>query len=74
MMNVIDAGQGATGAVDLNNRTLMVKLISSGGAATVSLNGKTVALPASMINYEDFPGNYDEFTVLSGTVDWVAFG
>lgn len=74
MMNIIAAGQGATGAVDLDNRTLMLKLISSGGAATVLLNRQTVSLPASMINYEDFLGNYDEFTVLSGTVDWVAFG
>lgn len=74
MENVIAAGQGADGAVDLDNRTYSLKLISSGGAATVSLNGQTISLPASMTSYEVFPGNYDEFTVLSGTVDYVAFG
>jgi len=73
-MNVTHAGQGATGAVDLNDRTLHLKLISSGGAATVTLNNKTISLPASMISYEDIPGNYDVFTVVSGTVDYIAFG
>lgn len=73
-MDVIAAGQSETGAVDLDDRTLLLKLISSGGAATVTLNRQTISLPASMISYEDIPGNYDQFTVASGTVDYIAFG
>lgn len=73
MATVLKAGS-ASGVVDVGYSTTLLKLMPSGGAASVSLNGQTVSLPAAIVSYQDFPGDYDAFTVLSGTVLYVAIG
>lgn len=78
MMNVIAAGSGVTGSVDLDNRTLMVKVINTHAteSATITFdNGVIITLPPVMTNYEDIFGNYDIFTVsATGTVNYIVFG
>jgi hypothetical protein len=73
MSNVIKAGS-STGAVVVGGHTTCVKVMPTGGAATVSFNGQTVTLPTTMVAYLDIYGDYPRFTVLSGTVLYIAFG
>lgn len=72
-MAVINTGTtAATNTVDLDGRTDGIMFQSTAGA-TVTLNGKSVKIPAAA-QYTYIPGSYDIFTVTAGTVEWIAYG
>ncbi len=73
MNTIVASGTGATtGTIDLgtNIHTKLIK-IKATGAAVVVLNGKSVSLAVDTA-YTDFPIDVTEFSITSGTVDWVA--
>ena len=73
MSAVIKSGTGVTvGEVDIDWHTYCLKIRAS-VAAVVTLNGKDVALAVTP-EYQDFYIDVTTFTVVSGTVDYVAIG
>lgn len=73
MAAVMKAAAGVTaGEVDCGYHTSVLKLRAS-VAAVVTLNGQDVAL-AVTAEYQDFFVDAPTFTVVSGTIDYVAIG
>ena len=73
MYAVLKAGSGVTaGTIDVGFALYELKIRAS-VAAVVKINGQNVALAVTS-EYQSFKVNADEFTVVSGTIDYVAIG
>ena len=76
MYAILKAGtQNGAGTIQVEYSTALVKLRNrDAGTAQVKLNGVTVTLGASMVNYEDFWVNAPTIEVVTGNVDYIALG
>jgi hypothetical protein len=66
----IAAGAG-TITVGFSASVLMVRAASN---AVISINGRSINLPTTAVNYTTIPCDYDDFTIVSGTVDYICIG
>jgi len=77
-MNIIGSGANASGVINVGASTELIKVRSTGataGSAVVKFGKFSVQIEtAARGGYEEIWGNFNQFTVTSGNVDWVAFG
>lgn len=73
-MVVLKSGTNVgSGSVSVGYSCSQLKVKGNGGAAVITLNGKTIAVTATT-TYETFDVTFDTFTVTSGNIDYVAIG
>lgn len=72
--NVIAGNIGETaGTVQIFKSTMVLFAKANTGTATITVNNVTIALD-STTDYVRIPGDFPEFVVATGTVDWFATG
>ncbi len=71
MMQILKSGTAASGTITIDYSCSKLLIKGTSAAATVKINSKTFAVTTDYLTLDvDFVG----FTVVSGTVDYIALG
>jgi hypothetical protein len=73
MAAIIKSGTNVNGTVSFGANTCCLHIKGNGGAAVVTVNGKTFAVTTTSL-YDVFDVDSTGFVVVSGAVDYVALG
>ena len=73
-MTILKAGIGATAGTITVGSSCCILMVRASVNATIKVNKETFNLPTTAVNYTTIPCDYDDFTIVSGTVDYICIG